>query len=142
MMNSDILELTSHTWEAAVAQEGILVLDFWAGWCGACQEFAPVFAAVARRYPNHRFGKINTETETQLLELLGIEHIPTLVLFRDGLMLFRQPGNFSEAKLMDIVRQAESVDMNQVRAHLRTAAGDASDPAVQLSERNLDQKKT
>ena len=79
---------------------------------------------MASRHPQHVFGKLNTQTERELVDSLGVEHIPSLLLYRDGILLFQQPGSFDQKALEDIVSQAESLDMNQVRAEI--AGGQAA----------------
>jgi thioredoxin 1 len=112
--------LTEDNFESVVDNKGIVLIDCWAPWCGACKTFEPVFEHVAEKYPDHKFGKINTQDEEKLVSALGIENIPTLLLYRDGILLFRQPGYFEEEKLEEIVNQAESLDMDDVRAQIRS----------------------
>lgn len=94
------------------------MIDCWASWCNACKDFKPVFENIAEKFKNHTFAMLDTMVEKDLVSLLKIEHIPTLLLFRDGILLFKQPGYFSEDKLYDIIMQAESLDMDLVRADL------------------------
>jgi len=117
-----LVELNRSNFEQAVSGPGIVMVDCWAGWCAACKDFGPVFERVAGKHPEHTFGKLDTESEKELVSDLKVEHIPTLVLFRDGIKLFQQPGYYEEDKLEDILRQAESVDMNAVRSHLESEA--------------------
>ena len=112
------VDLNSTTFESTVLADGILLVDCWAGWCDACRSFAPVFERTAEKFPRHTFGKIDAQKEKDLIAKLGIENIPTLLLYRDGILLFRQPGYFDEEQLDDVVQQAESVDMNEVRSHM------------------------
>ncbi len=112
------IDLNIDDFASTVQKDGIVLVDCWASWCEACKPFAPVFERVAEKHSRHTFGKIDTEQEKDLVSKLGIDHIPTLLLYRDGILLFRQPGYFSEEKLMDIVQQAESLDMNEVRTHI------------------------
>jgi thioredoxin 1 len=113
-----VIELNESNFESTVSGPGIVMVDCWASWCAACRDFGPVFERVAARHPEHVFGKLDTEKEKVVTSKLALEHIPTLVLFRDGILLFLQPGYFEEDKLEDIVRQAESLDMDEVRAHI------------------------
>ena len=115
-----VVDLNQGNFEQTVSGRGIVMVDCWADWCVACRDFEPVFERVAEKHPDHTFGKLDTENEKELVSELKIEHIPTLVLYRDGIKLFLQPGYFEEEKLDDIVSQAESVDMNEVRAHIQS----------------------
>lgn len=114
-----VIDLNAQSFERTVSGSGIVMVDCWARWCAACKDFGPVYERVADRHPDHTFAKLDTEQEKETASALGLEHIPTLLLYRDGIMLFRQPGYFEEDKLEDIVRQAESLDMNEVRSHLQ-----------------------
>lgn len=114
------VDLNSENFVSTAEKNGILLVDCWASWCDACKPFAPVFERVAAKHSQHTFGKIDTQLEKDLVSKLGIDHIPTLLLYRDGILVFRQPGYFSEEELDDVVRQAESLDMNEVRAHIAT----------------------
>lgn len=113
-----IVTLDNSNFEKTVSSENIVVVDCWAAWCGACTTFAPVYEEVALRHPDHVFGKLDTHTEKDLVAKLGIENIPSLLLYRDGIMLFKQPGYFSAEQMEDIVRQAESLDMDVVRKEI------------------------
>jgi len=113
-----IIDMTGENFKQAISDEGIVLIDCWASWCKACKDFQPVFEEVAEKYPGHTFAKLDTQAEEELVKAFGIEHIPTLILFRDGIMLFKQPGYFDLSGLADILSQAESVDMNEVRAHM------------------------
>lgn len=113
-----VVDLTGENFKSTVEKDGIVLLDFWASWCDACKPFAPVFEKVAAKHPLHTFGKVDTQQEKDLVSKLGVDHIPTLLLYRDGILVFRQPGYFSEEQLDDIVRQAESLDMDEVRSHI------------------------
>jgi thioredoxin 1 len=107
-----IVELDQPTFEALVGSPGIVFVDCWAAWCGACKSFRPVFEDAARRHPTCTFAKVDTQQHKALAAALGIEHIPSLVLYRDGLLLFNQPGYFDAAGLDEIISQAESLDMD------------------------------
>ena len=113
-----VVDLDKGNYEQTVSRDGIVMVDFWASWCAACKDFDPVYQRVADRHPQHTFGKLDTGIEKEIVSALEIEHIPTLLLYRDGIMLLLQPGYFEEEKLEDIVSQAESVDMNAVRSQI------------------------
>jgi thioredoxin 1 len=127
-----VIELNAGNFVSTVSQKGIVLVDCWAKWCGGCKTFSPLFAKVAAKHPEHTFGKLDTEAEKEITKKLEIKHIPTLLLYRDGLMLFHQPGNFDEKTLEGIITQAESLDMDQVRAEIaREQAQEFEKEAIQ-----------
>ena len=99
-------------------KEGIVFLDFWASWCGPCKAFAPIYEKVSEEHDDITFGKVNTEQEQELAAGFGIRSIPTLMVFRDGVLLFRQPGMLPEEALEDLVRQVRALDMDEVRKEI------------------------
>jgi thioredoxin 1 len=113
-----MIDLTADNFVSTVSQEGIVLVDCWARWCEGCKTFSPVFEKVAEKHPEHTFGNLDTEAEKEITKKLEIKHIPTLLLYRDGLMLFHQPGNFDTETLEGIIKQAEGLDMDQVRADI------------------------
>ena len=112
---SKTIDVTFDHFEDLVSAEGTVVLDFWAEWCGPCKMFSPIFEAAAERHADVTFGKIDTEAEQTLSGALGIQSIPTLMAFRDGILLFRQAGAIPEAALEDLLGQVAALDMDQVR---------------------------
>ena len=108
--------------EAAVAGEGIVLVDFWADWCGPCKRFAPVYDASASRHPDVQHIKVDTEQERQLSEDAAITSIPTLMAFRDGILVYRQAGALPAPALEDLIEQVRALDMDDVRSKLETKA--------------------
>jgi len=110
------VELTADTFEPTVTGDGIVLVDVWAEWCGPCKAFAPIYDAAASENPDITFGKVDSEAHPELSSALGVQAIPTLMVFRDGVGLFRQAGALPKAALDDLIRQARALDMEQVRA--------------------------
>ncbi len=115
-----MVELSRSNFREVVDRPGIVMIECWAPGCGVCQQFAPVFEAVSERNEQHGFARMNVATEERLGEFFEINHTPSIMLYRDGLLLLRKPGSFSETALQDIVNQAESLDMQMVRADLES----------------------
>jgi thioredoxin 1 len=112
------VEITAENFKETVEKQGIVLLDFWAEWCGPCRMFAPVFEKASESHPDITFGKIDTEAQQELAGAIRIQAIPTLMLFRDGVMLFRESGALPPAALEELVKQARSLDMEKVRAEI------------------------
>ena len=111
---ANTVEITRDNFEDQV-KEGIVVVDWWATWCGPCRAFAPVFERVAAKHPDVVFGKVNTEEQRELAAEFQINAIPTLMIIRDGVMLFNRAGMVPQGALEDIVAQVKDLDMDEVR---------------------------
>lgn len=115
-----VIELTGANFEETVQGNDIVLVDFWASWCGPCQMFAPVYEAVSERYPDVVFAKVNTEEEQELAGHFAIRSIPTLMLFREKIILFQQAGVLPESALEEIIQKAGELDMDEVRKEIAT----------------------
>ena len=111
-------EITVENIESTVASNDIVILDFWAEWCGPCKAFGPVFEAASERHADVAFGKIDTQAQQQLAGQLGISSIPTIMVFREGALVFRQAGALPPAAVDDLLGQIKALDMDAVREEL------------------------
>ena len=113
-----IVELTRDNFKQTVDSNGLVLVDFWAEWCGPCRMFGPIFEEVSERYPDAVFGKVNTEMEREIAQMFGIRSIPTLMIFRDQVIIFAQPGALPASALEDVIQKAQALDMNMVREQI------------------------
>ena len=113
--------LTAETFAPTITKEGIVLVDWWATWCGPCRSFAPVFDAASETHPDIVFGKVDTEREQALAQAAGIMSIPTLMAFRDGILVFSQPGALPAHVLEDLIEQVGALDMDALRGELDLA---------------------
>ncbi len=119
------IALTRETFQDAVTEPGITLVDWWASWCGPCRMFAPVFQNASEQHPDITFGKIDTEDQPELSAVARITSIPTLMAFRDGILVFSQPGALPAAALEQLIQAVRDLDMGEVRAGIarQQAAG-------------------
>lgn len=116
------LTLTKDNFEQTVLGEGITIVDFWASWCGPCRMFAPVFEQAAEAHTDIVFGKVDTEAEQELSAGLQISSIPTIMAFRDGILLYSQPGAMGAASFDQLIRAVREVNMDEVHAEIASRA--------------------
>ena len=110
--------LTQENFEQTVSAGGIVLADFWATWCGPCRQFGPIFEEASEKYPDIVFGKIDTDDQQQLAMAAQITSIPTLMVFRDGIVVFRQSGALPLSALEDLISQVQNLDMDEVRKQI------------------------
>jgi len=111
-------EATDENFNEIVEKNGIVLIDFWAEWCGPCKRFGPVFEAASEKYPDVVFAKVDTEAQPALAGAFGIRSIPTLMVFRDSVLIFQQAGSLPAAALDELVGKVKELDMDKVRAEI------------------------
>ena len=112
------VELTAGNFESVVGGAGLALIDFWAAWCGPCRMFGPVYERVSEQHPDAVFGKVDTEAQPALAAQFGISSIPTLMIVRDNVILYAQPGALPEQALQELITKARELDMDEVRASI------------------------
>lgn len=112
------IDITKTTFDDTITDNSIVLVDFWAGWCGPCRSFAPTFAAASDNHPDIVFAKVDTEAEQELAAAAGIRSIPTLMAFRDKILVYSQPGALSSSSLDELISGVRDLDMDGVRAKI------------------------
>ncbi len=128
-----MLELTSDTFSQAIDDHPLAIVDFWAPWCAPCRAFAPVFAAAAAKHPDALFAKVNTEDQQRIAAQFGIRSIPTLMIFRDNIIVFSEAGALNAGALEQVLTAANALDMDAVRRSIEaqeSGESDAANPAA------------
>ncbi|MFA7594607.1 MAG: thioredoxin [Thiohalobacteraceae bacterium] len=111
-------ELTKENFQDVVADNDFVIIDFWAPWCGPCRNFAPIYEAASEKHPDIVFGKVNTEEEQELAGYFQIRSIPTLMIFREKIIIFSQPGMLPANAFDDLIARAQGLDMEHVRKEI------------------------
>jgi thioredoxin 1 len=122
------IDLTVENFEKTIQENDMVVIDFWAGWCGPCKMFAPTFEKLSGEHENIVFAKCDTEAQQEIAAQFGIQSIPTLAIMREKVLLFSQAGALPESALRDIITQAKGLDMAEVHAKIAEEQAQQSDP--------------
>src|SRR5699024_9655579 len=127
------VHLSKNTFENTVTADGITLVDWWADWCGPCKQFAPIYDAASENHTDITFGKVDTESEPELAQIAQISSIPTLMAFRDGILVFSQAGALASPALEEVIQAVRDLDMDDVRRQVAEAAaqGENTDESAQ-----------
>lgn len=124
------IELTESNFEKTITDNDIVIIDFWAPWCAPCRNFAPVYESTSEKYPDIVFAKVNTEDERGLAGNFQIRSIPTLMIFREQIVIFSQPGSLPATALEDIIEKVKALDMDMVRKEVAKQAAEQAKAAA------------
>ncbi len=123
-----VVELTKENFEQVITSNGTVIIDYWAPWCGPCRGFAPVFEKVAEKNPDIVFAKVNTDDEQEIAAHFQIRSIPTLMVFRDQIVVFSQPGAMPQGSFEQVIEKAKALDMEEVRKQIAVRESAAPPP--------------
>jgi len=124
VINVAVVELTDDTFENTVTENGFVIVDFWAPWCGPCKSFAPTYEKVSADHEDIVFAKVNTEEQQQVAAHFQIRSIPTLMIFRDQIIIFSQAGALPEGSFKELIQKASELDMDEVRKQIASEQAD------------------